>query len=110
MNAPHHPNVERVLGKEKLPELMSYDDHDWKTARDAMAQRQNEAYERMKRQWWQPRNEGEANIQLDNGFRPIYNHPVPEPELLTPGRVLIGCGVFLAVCVAIAVAVLNFYR
>lgn len=97
MNAPHHPNVERVL-----------EGTDWRLLRQEEAQSFNAAYERAHRQWL-ARNVGDANTQA-RGFEPLYNEPQLEPELLTPARVLIGCGVFLAVCVAVAVAALQFWR
>lgn len=92
----HHPNVERLLAGEKLPELVPLDEH-WKLAREAQAKRQQDAWERSQAQWFK-------------SVPPLFNEPEPEPEILTPGRVLVGCGVFLAVCVAVAMAALNYWR
>lgn len=81
-----------------LPELVPLDQH-WKSARDAQAQRQQETWERAQAQWFK-------------SVPPLFNTPEPEPEqeMLTPLRVLAGCGVFLAVCVAGFSALLYFFR
>jgi len=97
MNAPHHSNVEKLLAGT-----------DWRLIREEEEQHVNAAYERAHRAWV-ARNEGEANMQLQSFEPPFVKHEEVE-EVLTPARVLIGCGAFLAVCVDIAVAALNYWR
>lgn len=83
-----HHVANKLLSGETLPELVPLDEH-WKTARKEMTKRQNEAYERAANQWFGSRNEDKANTQAA-AFKPLFNEPEPEPEILTPGRVLIG--------------------
>jgi len=97
----HHPNVERLLG----------DAADWRLIREEEAQHVNAAYERTHRAWV-ARNEGEANGKMQSFKPPFVKHEEVEQEVLTPGhrRVLFGMCAALAVCVAVAVAALNYWR
>lgn len=102
MNAPHHPNVE------KLP-----DGADWRLVREEEARRFNEVYERTQAQWHKlARNEREANQQMADRFASAGN--VLPTEVTKPDRttayVLLGCALALAACVCIAVSVLYFWR
>jgi len=99
MNAPHHPNVEKLL-----------DGTDWRLIREEEAQHVNAAYERAHRAWV-ARNEGEANSQMQRFTPPFVRHEeVQAKPDRTTARVLIGYLLITAVCVAMAVAALNYFR
>ena len=107
MNAPHHPNVEKILAATDWDLEPLY----WQEYRNVEHKRVQDAYERTQAAWnKQARNEVEANMQMQ-AFKPPYQrYDDIKPAGLSVRQVLIGCGVSLAVITGIAMAVLNFYR